>query len=115
LFPWPAPRAKIAILFGFESAEPTCASVPAHLLDTLNLASAAAWLFSELSHLHEELRRANHRFAGRKLVERAKGILQNERGMTEQEAYEYLRRMSRQRRITLSTLAENLLSASHWP
>jgi hypothetical protein len=114
LFPWQARPSGVTIVFGFEAQEPAH-SVPAHVRDSLNPAALAAWSLKELSRLRAELRTANHRFAGRKLVERAKGILQSERDMSEQQAYEYLRRMSRQRRITISKLAEDLLGAARWP
>ena len=104
LFPWPARPRGGTIVFGFEAAEPS-----------LNLVALAAWCLKELGRLHAELRAVNHSFAGRRLVERVKGILQSERGMSEQQAYEYLRRMSRQRRVTLSKLAEDLLGAASWP
>jgi hypothetical protein len=88
---------KVAIVFGFEARE-------------LNLAVLAAWSVEEVRRLRAELSAVNRAFAGRKLVERAKLTLQSERGMNEREAYEYLRRMSRQRRIPMSTLAWNLLT-----
>jgi hypothetical protein len=46
--------------------------------------------------------RANHHLAGRKPVERGRRLLQSERRMNERQAYEYLRRTSRQRRIPLA-------------
>lgn len=113
LSPWP--HGGVTVVFGFESPEPPRGSVPPDLTHSLDLASLAAWSLKEVSRLRRELRRTNHSFAGRKLVERAKGILQSERGMNEQQAYEYLRRTSRQRRITLSQLAEDLLGAARWP
>jgi AmiR/NasT family two-component response regulator len=45
----------------------------------------------------------------------SKGILQTEHGMNERQAYEYLRRTSRQRRIPLAQLAEDLLGAARCP
>jgi hypothetical protein len=88
-------RRRVAVVFGFA--------------DSLDLAALAAWSVEEVRRLREELGSANRAFAGRKLVERAKLTLQSERGMNEQEAYEYLRRMSRQRRVPLSRLAQDLL------
>ena len=114
LFPWRDRPRSVTIVFGFAAREPAY-TIPADVMDSLNLAALTAWSVQEVSRLRAELRTANHSFAGRKLVERVKGILQSERGMSEQQAYEYLRRISRQRRITLSKLAEDLLSATHWP
>jgi hypothetical protein len=114
-YPHRAPHSGITIVFGFERSVPACASVPPHLADGLSLAPLTAWSLKEVSRLHLELSRVNHRFAGRKLVERAKGILQTEHGMNERQAYEYLRRTSRQRRIPLAQLAEDLLGAARCP
>ena len=114
LFPWRARPSGVTIVFGFEAQEPAHA-VPAHISDSLNLVALAVWSLKEVGRLRAELRAVNHSFASRKLVERAKGILQSEHGMNEQEAYEYLRRMSRQRRVTLAKLAEDLLGAARWP
>ena len=115
LFPWHARSRVVTIVFGFAEREPAHASVPAHVVESLNLAALAAWSVKEVTRLRAELRVVNGQFAARKLVERAKAALQAERGMSEQEAYEYLRKMSRQRRITLSKLAEDLLGAGRWP
>ncbi len=114
LFPWRAQPGPVTIAFGFNAAEPACV-IPDHVADSLNLAALAAWSLKEVSRLRAELRAVNQSFAGRKTVERAKGILQSQRGMSEEQAYEYLRRISRQRRVTISRLAEDLLGTAHWP
>lgn len=115
LFPWRARNRVVIIVFGFAGRQPPRAPVPAEVIESLNLAALAAWSLKEVSRLHAELRTVNSRFAARKLVERAKAALQTERGMTEQQAYEYLRKISRQRRITMAKLAEDLLGAARWP
>jgi hypothetical protein len=115
LFPWRARRGGVTIVFGFAERLPSHTSVPAHVVESLNLAALAAWSLQEVNRLHAELRLVNDRFSGRKLVERAKATLQAERGMNEPQAYEYLRRMSRQRRITMAKLAEDLLGTARWP
>ena len=38
------------------------------------------------------------RLESRKLVERAKGLLMSEKGMSEQEAFDYIRKVSRDKR-----------------
>jgi response regulator NasT len=47
----------------------------------------------------------------RKLIERAKGILQTRRGLTEPEAFRYLQRQSQDRRIPMAKLAEMIVQA----
>jgi hypothetical protein len=109
LFPWRAGRRVVTIVFGFKGPEPGHPSIPDRVVESLNLAALAAWSVKEANRLRGELRVANHQLANRKVVERAKSMLQSERGMTEQEAYECLRKMSRQRRVTLTKLAEDLV------
>jgi hypothetical protein len=108
LFPWRAGRRIVTIVFGFAGPQPTDA-IPDPFVERLNMAALAAWSVKETNRLRGELRVAHHQLANRKLVERAKSMLQTERGMTEQEAYECMRKMSRQRRVTLSKLAEDLV------
>ena len=47
--------------------------------------------------------------ARRKLVERAKGLLQRDMGLTEEEAYLTLQRQARQRRLTMKQVAEAIV------
>lgn len=115
VFPWSVSSRAVIIVFGFAGLQQPHLSVPAHLTDTLSLAAFAAWSVKEANRLRKELRLLNHQLAGRKLVERAKSKLQAEHGLTEQQAYELLRKMSRQRRITLAQTAEDLVSAARCP
>lgn len=62
----------------------------------------AARLDGEVSQLSEQLET-------RKLVERAKGILQREMGMSEEDAYLTLQRQSRQRRRPMKEVAEAIV------
>jgi uroporphyrinogen-III synthase len=64
-----------------------------------------ARLETENSHLSEQLET-------RKLVERAKGILQQELGLTEEQAYLALQRQSRQRRRSMKEVADAIILAS---
>lgn len=52
-----------------------------------------------------------HKLIERKVVERAKGILQQYRRITEEQAYLTLRKTSRQRRITMAELATEIIRA----
>jgi hypothetical protein len=111
LFPWRTQRRIVTIVFGFAEDRPPLDSVPPHTAEKINLAALAAWSAREIARLRAELSAVNRQFAGRKLVERAKGILQTEQGMSEQQAYELLRKMSRQRRIAMAKLAEDLIGS----
>ena len=111
LFHWRVRRRVVTVIFGFTGHTPACHRVPVPVVESLNLIGLATWSVKEIARLQGELKTANGRLAGRKLVERAKGILQIERGFSEQQAYEYLRGVSRRRRIALAESAEEVLGA----
>jgi hypothetical protein len=109
LFPWQVRNQVVAVVFGFASSEPPYQQVPDAVRERLNLIGLATWSVQEITRLRTELKTVTSRLAGRKLVERAKSVLQVSQSMTEEQAYEYLRRLSRQRRITLVALAEEVV------
>jgi response regulator NasT len=83
------------------------AGVGAYVVDGLRKERVRTILDTAVSHfnafnrLREELERANQALEDRKVVERAKGILMRERGLTESESYALLRSaaMNENRRI----------------
>jgi len=109
LFTCERPTRAITIAFGYAEPNPPRKAIPPELAELLKLAVFAICAYRETLRLRAELSVINRRFGQRKSVERAKGLLQAEKGITEQEAYECLRKMSRQRRITLADAAETLL------
>jgi hypothetical protein len=109
LFPWQIGNQVIAVLFGFALLEPRYRQVPDAVRERLDLIGLATWSVLEIARLRTELKTVTNRLAGRKLVERAKSVLQIDQGITEERAYERLRRLSRQRRITLAALAEEVV------
>ncbi len=60
----------------------------------------------EMARLEEKSAQLSEELAARKIVERAKGILQRELKVTEEEAYLSLRRQSRQMRKSMKEDAE---------
>ena len=48
----------------------------------------------------------------RKLLDRAKGLIQAERGMTEAEAFRWIQKNSMDRRMTMRAVAEEVLAAA---
>jgi hypothetical protein len=62
--------------------------------------------------LRSELQTLTSRLAGRKQIERAKGIIQTRHGWTEEEAYLHLRRLSRKTRKPISEIARRVLAHS---
>lgn len=70
------------------------------------------WTLEEQNaRLHEEAREAKRRLEERKLVERAKGIIQSRHSLTEEEAYLRLRNESRRLRRPMKDLAEAIILA----
>jgi uroporphyrinogen-III synthase len=63
----------------------------------------------EMARLEDENSELSARLETRKVVERAKGILQRDFGMTEEEAYLAIQRQSRQRRKTKKEIAEAII------
>jgi len=65
--------------------------------------------FSEYQRLRDELAEANQKLEERKLIERAKGILMESRGMSEEEAYRTLRSMAMDRGKRMSEIAKQVI------
>jgi uroporphyrinogen-III synthase len=63
----------------------------------------------ELARMEEQVTELAEQLATRKLVERAKGLLQRDMGLTEEEAYLTLQRQARQRRLTMKQVAEAIV------
>src|SRR5271157_5910618 len=86
---------------------PMGASVLAFLM-SLSLPLGALLVASTL---REQLQKANQDLVNRKLVERAKGLLQARFQWTEEEAYLRLRRQSRRRRTPMPEIARELIES----
>jgi signal transduction protein with GAF and PtsI domain len=59
--------------------------------------------------LKEELESTRRLLEDRKIVERAKGLIQESLGLSEQEAYSHIRLLSRRRRIPMRDVAERII------
>jgi hypothetical protein len=115
VFSWGMDRLNAVIAFGFARSSTPEAVALIEMPCAVSLASVAAWSVYEVFRLHSELAVANDRLGARKLIERAKAILQSERGLDEQEAYAHLRKLSRQRRMRMSEVATDLIGAWRFP
>ena len=62
--------------------------------------------------LREELDRTRDRLAGRQAVERAKGLLMDRLGLSEDEAFARLRRLAMDRKESLARAAERVIEAA---
>jgi two-component system, response regulator PdtaR len=68
--------------------------------------------FTELGALEAEVANLKERLEVRKLLDRAKGLIQAERGMTEAEAFRWIQKTSMDRRMTMRAVAEDVLAAA---
>ena len=71
--------------------------------------------FQELRALEDEVADLAQRLETRKLVERAKGLLQANQGMTEPEAFKWIQRAAMDRRTTMKRVAEVVLETLDTP
>ena len=76
------------------------------LLSTMGFLAGAE---IELARLESENSDLSQQLETRKLVERAKGILQRELGLTEEQSYLSIQRQSRQKRKTMKEIAEAIV------
>jgi uroporphyrinogen-III synthase len=77
-----------------------------HLLSTVGSLAGAE---IELARLETQNSDLSQQLETRKLVERAKGILQRDLGLTEEQAYLSIQRQSRQKRRTMKEIAEAIV------
>ena len=110
-FHWRIRRRVVTTVFGFSEPLVPHRGVPEVVAERLNLAGLATWSVREIARLRADLKIVNERLARRKLVERAKAFLQAQQGLSEEQAYGYLRGSSRRRRIPLAEFAEEVLRA----
>src|ERR1051326_8194708 len=70
---------------------------------------------AQLTALAGEVADAASRLEARKVVDRAKGVLQTVRGMTEPEAFRWIQRTSMDRRLTMREVAELVVAQGAVP
>lgn len=88
---------------------------PFNVNDLIPAIEVAVSRFSEISALEEEVATLSDRLETRKLVERAKGLLQAKQGMTEPEAFKWIQRAAMDRRTTMKRVAEVVLETLDAP
>ena len=81
---------------------------PQRLAPVLQVAIAR---FEQDLALRQELDRAQAQLAARKTIERAKGILMQEAGLDEEAAYQRLRKLAMDRKLTMAELAARIIEA----
>ena len=73
---------------------------------------AAVARFYELRALQQELEKTKTNLAERKIIERAKELVAQQRGCSESQAYQILRKMAMNRRKRLAEISQDVLSAA---
>jgi response regulator NasT len=68
--------------------------------------------FDEARHVRAELDKAQAALSERKLIERAKGIIMRQRGLSEEDAYQVMRKTAMDRNIRMADLAKTLIDAT---
>ncbi len=78
--------------------------------DLVPAIEVAASRFAEIAALNAEAANLRDRLEVRKLLDRAKGALQDSRGMTEAQAFRWIQKTSMDRRLTMRAVAEEVLA-----
>ena len=96
----------------------TQAGVSAYVVDGLSperiqpIIEAAVARFREFQALAQELKKTKTSLAERKIIERAKGLVMEQRSCTEAEAYRMLQKMAMDRKRRLAEIAQDVLSVA---
>ena len=88
---------------------------PFSITDLIPAIELAVSRFSEIAALETEVATLSDRLETRKLVERAKGLLQAKQEMTEPEAFKWIQRAAMDRRTTMKRVAEVVLETLDTP
>ena len=97
------------------------AGVSAYVVDGVDpqrvkpIVDVAIAQFREFQALRDELAQTKSNLAGRKLIDRAKGLLMAERDLSEADAYRALRKLAMDRGKRLSDVAEEILAVAKLP
>ncbi len=92
------------------------AGVSAYLVDEVNpgrlksIVEVAIVRFREFQALRQELDETRGKLAERKVIEKAKGLLMSHRSMSEEQAYQALRKMAMDRNQRLAEVAQNVIT-----
>ncbi|MHB8503788.1 MAG: uroporphyrinogen-III synthase [Candidatus Acidiferrales bacterium] len=102
-------RGRLVGVINLQNREPhSYSKVEIRLISTIGFLVGAE---IEMAHLEEKTSELSQELETRKIVERAKGILQREAHLSEEEAYLSLRRQSRQQRKSMKEVAEAIVSS----
>ena len=88
---------------------------PFSITDLIPAIELAVSRFGEIAALEREVATLSDRLETRKLVERAKGLLQQKQSMSEPEAFKWIQRAAMDRRTTMRRVAEVVLETLDTP
>src|SRR5258706_7411816 len=94
------------------------AGVNAYVVDGLSperiapIVETAVARFEAFQAVKDELAETRNKLSERKLVERAKGILMKEKGLSEDAAYRLLRKLAMDKNLSLGALAEQVVTVA---
>ena len=78
------------------------------MVSTLKIATIRS---KEMKNLRNEIDEVNKNMESRKKLERAKGKIMKNENLSEEEAFNYIRRISKENNISMDIIAEILLSS----
>ncbi|WP_313674412.1 ANTAR domain-containing response regulator [Mycolicibacterium sp.] len=88
---------------------------PFSITDLVPAIEVAVSRFAEITQLEKEVADLGDRLETRKLIERAKGLLQAKHSMTEPEAFSWMQRAAMDRRTSMKRVAEVILETLQAP
>ena len=112
VYQWPDSGSNAGQVEKMGAAAAVGLDIPREVSTIVRLAALATWLSFEVRRLQRDLTVVSGRLGQRKTVERAKGLLQEQRGWSEPQAYEHLRKLSRQQRKPMAEIAQAILRTS---
>jgi len=83
--------------------------------DLLPAIEIAAGRFADLKDLQDEVGTLTDRLEARKVVERAKGLLQQHEGMSEPGAFRWIQKAAMERRVTMRAVADQVVARYESP
>jgi response regulator NasT len=112
---------KPIVLFAERSDDETIAAamragVSAYVVDALNpkllksIMQVAIARFREFQALRRELEETRTKLAERKLIDKAKGLLMQHKSLSEQDAYQALRKLAMDRNQRIGDVARNVIA-----
>jgi response regulator NasT len=94
------------------------AGVSAYVVDGMSperikpIVEVAIARFEQFQALRDELTETKANLAQRRLIDRAKGVLMKQRGMSEEQAYSAMRKMAMDQNKRIADVAENILTVA---